>query len=107
MSTINVLPGKVYDGPPADWTLAVEPGSYHCHVALLNEEDGNWSAIVLNLPGAGSCGATEKEALANVREAIIGVVGSFVEDDEDIPWADPAHYSIPDEAVAQWIIVNV
>ena len=107
MSTIDVLPGKIYECPPNDWHTIVEATSYRCHVALLSEEDGSFSAIVLNLPGSGSCGATEKEALANVREAIIGAIASYVEDNEDIPWADPACYSIPDEATEKWIIVNV
>lgn len=105
MSTI-VLPGK-YVGLQNSWNTTVEATSYRCHVALVSEDDGAYSAIVLNLPGAGSCGATKKEALDNVREAIIGVIESYIADDEDIPWADPACYSIPDDATEKWIIVNV
>ena len=63
------------------WTL----GQYPCRVRLIAEDDGTWSAIVLNLPGAGSCGATEEEALENVREAVRGLIASYTEDGEIIP----------------------
>ena len=47
-----------------------ESKAYRCHVLLIQEEDGTYSGIVMNLPGAGSCGDTEEETLANVREAV-------------------------------------
>ena len=53
-----------------DW----EPKSYRCHLAIVRESDGDYSAIALNLPGAGSCGETEDEAVANAKEAILGVI---------------------------------
>jgi predicted RNase H-like HicB family nuclease len=39
-------------------------------VILEQEEDGSVSAYVPELPGCGSMGATKRDALVNVREAI-------------------------------------
>jgi predicted RNase H-like HicB family nuclease len=53
-------------------------GSYRCHLAIICEYDGTYSVLVLNLPGTGSCGDTEEEAMANAREAIRRVIGTFI-----------------------------
>ena len=82
------------------------PKSYRCHLALVRESDGEHSAIVLNLPGAGSCGATEEEAVANVREAVLGVIRSYLEDGMDIPWQDSDPTDIPEGARQKWILVD-
>jgi|SRR6185312_14041604 len=79
---------------------------YRCHLAISRDEDGSVSVVVLNLPGAGSCGKTEEEAIANVREAIQGVIESYLEDGEEIPWRDQAAYSAPPSASQKWILVN-
>lgn len=39
-------------------------------VILYQDEDGVWIAEVPSLPGCGSDGMTEEEALTNVRDAI-------------------------------------
>jgi predicted RNase H-like HicB family nuclease len=80
--------------------------SYRCLVCLIPEEDGTWSAVVLNLPGAGSCGQTKDEALGNVREAITGLIESYTEDGETIPWKNPTSEKIPNTAELTWIVVN-
>jgi predicted RNase H-like HicB family nuclease len=80
--------------------------AYRCHVGLIREEDGSFSAIVLNLPGAGSCGETEQEALENVREAILGVIESYLASGEEIPWKDSESEDIPAGAKTKWILVN-
>jgi predicted RNase H-like HicB family nuclease len=90
-------------GEGAGWG---EAKSYRCHVCLVHEDDGAFSAIVLNLPGAGSCGDTAEEALRNVREAVLGVIESYTEDGERIPWQDSDEREIPDGARLIWIIVN-
>ena len=38
------------------------PKSYRCHLAIIREDDASFSAIALNLPGAGSIGDTEEDA---------------------------------------------
>jgi predicted RNase H-like HicB family nuclease len=79
--------------------------AYRCHICLM-EEEGSVSAIVLNLPGAGSCGRTEEEALANVQEAIRGVIESYGMEGEDVPWQDAEPGDIPAGAKQRWILVN-
>lgn len=81
--------------------------AYRCHVCLVPEEDGQFSAIVLNLPGAASCGKTESEALANVEESICGLIEVYKETGDPIPWKDYRSEDIPSGTKTQWIMVNV
>jgi len=83
-----------------------KPKAYRCHICLIPEEDGSFSAIVLNLPGAGSCGSTEEEAVQNVREAILGVIESHAAANEEIPWRDSMASDIPQGAKQKWILVD-
>jgi len=85
---------------------AFDPSSVRCHLAILREEDGSFSSIVLNLPGAGSCGDSEEEAVANAREAVVGLIETYKEDGDPIPWKDTTQYSVPEGAVQKWILVN-
>ena len=78
-----------------------------CHIGFVPENDGTWSAIVLNLPGVGSCGKTFEEARLNVRESIVAAIESYSLSGEDIPWEDSEPSDIPDGAILRWIIVNV
>lgn len=78
--------------------------SYRCHVALIQEEDGSFSAVVLNLPGTGSCGETLEEAISNAREAIAGVIKSYRSRNLEIPWT--SDYLVPDKAAQKWILVD-
>jgi predicted RNase H-like HicB family nuclease len=87
---------------------AWRPGApYRCHLAILKEDDGTYSAIALNLPGAGSCGDTEEDAANNAKEAIAGVIESYQTRGVAIPWRDIAEYTIPEGAAQKWILVNV
>ena len=104
MTTIEGLQNTavVYRDLP---TWSPQKRCYRCHVRLVREDDGSFSAIVLNLPGTGSCGDTEEEAMKNVREAILGVIESYSESREDIPWASQDDYGFPEGT--KWIVVNV
>ena len=86
-----------------DW---FESRAYRCHVCVVRDDD-RWSVMVLNLPGTGSCGDTEQEAMENVREAIAGVIESYCEHDEEIPWTDSNADDIPVGARHKWILVEV
>jgi len=79
---------------------------YRCHVCITRDEEGVFSATVLNLPGCGSCGDTEQEAIQNVREAVLGVIASHIEAGEDIPWVNSMLSTIPEGARQRWIVVN-
>lgn len=82
---------------------------YRCHIALIPEKEGGYSAVVLNLPGAGSQGETKEEAITNVKEALVAVLELYLEDNRGIPWRDPESYKdkIPKNAELIWIIVEV
>lgn len=54
-------------------------------VVLLAEEDGRYSALVPALPGAVSWGDTVEDALANIPEAIEGLLKAMREDHDAIP----------------------
>ena len=82
--------------------------SVRAHLAIVKESEGSFSVIVLNLPGCGSCGNTEEEAVANACEAIKGVVDSFAEDGEDVPWIEMTDDNdIPEGSKLKWIMVHV
>jgi predicted RNase H-like HicB family nuclease len=79
---------------------------YRCHICVTRDEGGVFSAVVLNLPGCGSCGDTQEEALNNVREAARGVIESHTAAGEEIPWVDSTRSEIPTGAHEIWIVVN-
>jgi len=86
----------------------LEQNAYRCHVALLPEDDGTISAIVLNLPGAGSCGDTEAEAIENVKDSIRGLIATYIEDGQPVPWQATSSFDeIPQGSKTLWILVNV
>lgn len=58
-------------------------------VVLLAEEDGRYSAFVPALPGAVSWGDTVEDALANITEAIEGLLEAMREDRDEIPVERP------------------
>jgi predicted RNase H-like HicB family nuclease len=91
-----------YDCTP-DWR---PQSAYRCHVCIIREDDGSFSAVALNLPGAGSCRNTEEDALRNAEEAIHGVIESHRDAGEDIPWQEVANCDIPTGAKLKWILVN-
>jgi len=84
--------------------VKLDAGGYRYHIAVSKDDQGVFSVIILNLPGAGSCGASEDEAIENAKEAALGVIESYVEDGEEIPWTDS--YEIPQGAKTRWISVN-
>ncbi|MCX5637769.1 MAG: type II toxin-antitoxin system HicB family antitoxin [Planctomycetota bacterium] len=90
-----------------NWIQNSSQNSYHCDVCLIQEEDKTFSAIVLNLPGAGSCGVSRADAIDNVREAILGVIESHREAGEEIPWTDSVSTAAPEGTIERkWILVN-
>jgi predicted RNase H-like HicB family nuclease len=69
------------------------------------DEDGIFSSVALNLPGTGSCGPTENDAIERFKEAAAGMIESYLEADEAIPWKRFDPWEIPHGA--KWILVNV
>lgn len=58
-------------------------------VVLLAEEDGRYSAVVPAIPGALSWGDSVEEALANITEAIEGVLEVIQEAGDELPVERP------------------
>ena len=96
----------LFDGPVTFSDPIFNPAIYRCHICITREPEGDFSVIVLNLPGCGSCGATKEEAIRNVREAIRGVIASHIEAGEEIPWCNSMSCDIPDDSDQKWIVVN-
>ena len=87
------------------WTQSSK--SYRCHILSVREEDCSYSVVVLNLPGVGSCGDTEEEALRNANEAVCGAIESYLAAGETIPWRNSLDADMPDDARHKWILVHV
>ena len=86
----------------ADATMGQLPETYRVYLRTIPDEDGGYSTIAINLPGAGSCGDTEEESIANAKEAIEGVLESYLESGDPIPWL-PVSETI---SGAKWIDGN-
>lgn len=80
-------------------------GTFRLHLLTIREEDGTYSTIALNLPGAGSCGDSKEESIANAKEAIKAVLESYQEAGDPIPWRDSTCETIPD-GEQKWFIVH-
>jgi predicted RNase H-like HicB family nuclease len=63
-------------------------GSFRCQVHIRPEEEGGFSVYAATLPGAVSQGDTEAEALANITEALEGILLTYLEADRPIPWSE-------------------
>jgi predicted RNase H-like HicB family nuclease len=80
--------------------------SYRCHVAVIPEAEGDFSAIVLNLPGIGSGGDTAEEALINVHDAVKTALEAYDSLQMPIPWRSTSESDVPAGAQATWIVVD-
>lgn len=61
-------------------------GQVFLDVSIEKDNDGVFSAIVENLPGCGSCGQTEEEAIKNLEESVSGVIEDYQAEGEEVPW---------------------
>ena len=84
----------------------VEPGTYECCVHITEEADG-FCIHMASLPGVVSQGDTKEEAIANIKEAFQGVVESYREDDEEIPWVQSPEPPDNQKTKVLWIVVHV
>lgn len=86
-----------------DWLKVRE---YRCHILITQDVGGVFSAVVLNLPGIGSCGDTEEIAIANAKDAIRLALEDYEESHEEIPWKDTSTVVIPQGAKHLWVILD-
>lgn len=93
-----------------DWLrVEREPTSswgYRCHLLISKDDAGTFSAVVLNLPGIGSCGDTEEDAIANAKDAIRLALEIYEESREEVPWKDTYDIVIPPTAKHLRIILD-
>lgn len=80
--------------------------AYECCVHVCPDATSGFYAYAVNLPGVVSEGDTEQEAIEGIKDAFRGVVQTYRESGESIPWTDCAD-PLPDGAVEKRIIVNV
>jgi predicted RNase H-like HicB family nuclease len=103
MSQIIWENGAVTPKISGDWK---ETKGYRFHLSIIRDDAESVSVIVLNLPGTGSCGSTEEEALENVNEAIRGALEAYRESGQSIPWKDTSREAIPKGVKQKWIILD-
>ena len=86
-----------------DWRSSSDGVRLHL---LITKDDGIFSAVVLNLPGTGSCGDTEEEAIQNAKEAARAAVEVYQENGGEVPWKDTYSIEIPAGAKQKWVILD-
>lgn len=82
---------------PGDGTIRVR--------VVLEREDGGYSVHCRDLAGAHSQGDTEDDALANIREAVVGAIRAYRDQVQPIPWGETYPDGLPHytREVAIWI----
>lgn len=87
----------------SDWKASKD---YRIHLLIVKDAEDSYSAIALNLPGAGSCGSTEEAAITNAKEAVQGILEEYKTSGEEIPWRNTCSTDIPNGASHKWVIVD-
>ena len=81
--------------------------TYVCEVRIGREAEGGYSAYAPQLPGAHGQGETEREASENIKEAVCGLIRSYLDSKEAIPWIDRSEVQCRQEGeMAKWVIVD-
>ena len=74
-----------------------------CKMVIHDDPDGGFWAEAVNLPGAASQGDTAHEAVLNLREAFTGVVESYLDRGEAIPWVPDDKIPSHPEPIPLWV----
>jgi predicted RNase H-like HicB family nuclease len=90
--------------PHVEWQ---NNSAYRCDVYVEQDDNGRYTAYVLNLPGAASDGDSVEEAIENVAESVRGLILVYKDSGEAIPWKDYTNEDIPANARRKRILVNV
>lgn len=75
-------------------------------VLITQDDEKTFSAVALNLPGVGSCGENEKEAIENFKEAAQGALDSYAAAGEPVPWKETPAEKIPAGSRQTWVVVH-
>ncbi len=79
---------------------------YPIHLLIVKDDEDSFSAIALNLPGAGSCGSSEEEAILNAKDAVRAVLEEYKSSGEEIPWHNDYGDDIPAGAFLKWLMID-
>lgn len=76
-------------------------------VRLIPEDEGGFSVYAVRLPGACSQGETVAEAIANIQDAVAGLIEQYEADGVKIPWLPDAETPEPSsEEIRRWIAID-
>ncbi len=89
-------------------TIRKKPGKklIRCLVYLIKEDEGGFSVLAANLPGAASQGDTQEEALANIVDAIEGVMAAYHAAGEEVPWTEEPRPKDFPHITEHWVVVH-
>jgi predicted RNase H-like HicB family nuclease len=103
----DVIAARFADGATWFWDVFKEsPRPIGCRVWFLPEEEGGFSAVLPELPGVASQGATLEEATVGIIEAIQGAVATYRARGQQIPWIKNDE-RLPADGVEHSLLVNV
>lgn len=81
--------------------------TYFCEVRIAPEEEGGYSAYAPQLPGAHGQGETEREASESIKEAVCGLIRSYLDSEEEIPWIDRSEVQrLQEGEMAKWVTID-
>ena len=87
MPTSVMNDAAAHDGQQAD--------EYVLRVHVSHDENGDFSAVALNVPGVVGCGETEAEATESLRAGFRSAVEVCREDGVEIPWGELSPELLP------------
>lgn len=64
------------------WGVYDRPHVYH----ITKDAEDLYSAVVLNLPGAGGSGDTREEAINSASQSVAALASSYLDDGIEVPW---------------------
>jgi predicted RNase H-like HicB family nuclease len=104
--TVAQISESIADRVGLDWENP--KSAYQCRVLLIPEDDGEFSAIGLDLPGVASQGSNPQEAIANFKDAFSATAAEYISSGTAIPWAEDVDVSdAPKGSKTLWILVDV
>ncbi len=88
-------------------SVPVAPRQYVCPIFMYLENDGSYSVVSATLPGVASQGDCVDDALANIGEALVGAIESYLAVGDPIPWRKIEEVHLPSGWYTDCIHVTV
>lgn len=93
-------------GPDKTGTNPPDACNYRLYARVTEDASGGWSAVVLNLPGVGSCGVSLDEAADRALEAVAAALAQYRADGVPVPWRALTPADFAAGPVETWSIAN-